>query len=472
MSDPFLELLGPAGWRSGASEMRPYARDWLDRWGEVPLGVALPASTGEVAAVMRLAARLGLTVTPQGGNTGLNGGSVISSGQRGIILSLARMNRIHAIDAVEMTATVDAGLVLQSLHEALAPQGLIFPLHLGAVGSAQIGGLIATNAGGSLAMRYGMMEAQVLGLEVVLPDGEVWDGMRALIKDNTGLQLRKLFCGAEGRLGVVTRAILRLHPAPATRATALLAVADLETMLSLGAELRREVGDQLTAMEFFCETGLAMLLRHLPDLSRPVDTRGPFYLLVELATPRAGVDLQALLTDLLETAFERGEVLDGPVAASDAQRAALWRLREEMPEGQRREGPQIKHDVAVPVSRLAEFVDRVAETLPPILPGVRINPFGHLGDGNVHLNLSPPVGSDFAGREAALSDAVYDLAAELGGSISAEHGLGQAKIALADRLRGATERRLMAALIAAVDPEGRMNPGKIVRPARSAADIA
>lgn len=462
MGDAFRDLLGPSGWRSDPAGMAPQARDWLGRFGETPVGVALPASTDEVAAVLRLCRDRGLSVTPQGGNTGLNGGSVLSPGERGIILSLARMNRIHAVDPVEMTATVDAGVLLQSLHDALAPRGLMFPLHLGAEGSAQIGGLISTNAGGSLAARFGMMEAQVLGLEVVLPDGAVWDGMRALIKDNTGLPLRRLFCGAEGRLGVVTRAILRLQPAPRARATALLAVADLHVALALGAELRRQAGDMLVAAEFFCETGLEMLLRHLPDLARPIATAGPVYLLVELASPQAGLDPEAVLTEILAAAMEAGQVRDGTVAASDAQRAALWRLREDMPEGQRREGPQIKHDVAVPVARLAEFVAAAAARLPALLPGVRINPFGHLGDGNVHLNLSPPADAGFGGQEAALSGAIYALAAEMGGSFSAEHGLGQAKVALADRLRGGVERRLMAALVAAVDPEGRMNPGKLI----------
>ncbi|MDT1064253.1 FAD-binding oxidoreductase [Paracoccus sp. CPCC 101403] len=273
--------------------MRPHARDWLDRHGETPLGVALPATTSEVAAVLTLAREMGLTVTPQGGNTGLNGGSVLSAQAQGIILSLARMIRIHVIDPIGMTATVDAGVVLQNLHDAVGEQGLMFPLHLGSEGSAQIGGLIATNAGGSLAARYGMIEAQVLGLEVVLPDGSVWDGMRALIKDNAGLQLRKLFCGAEGRLGVVTRAILRLHPAPRAKATALLAVADLETALKLGADLRREAGEMLVATEFFSETGFEMLLRHVPALSRPIKANGPFFLLVELASSCKGVDPEA-----------------------------------------------------------------------------------------------------------------------------------------------------------------------------------
>ncbi|MDO5613878.1 MAG: FAD-binding oxidoreductase [Paracoccus sp. (in: a-proteobacteria)] len=462
MTDPFMALLGPSGWRPAGSDMTGFSRDWLDRYGDAPIGIALPASTAEVAQVVALCAAQRISVTPQGGNTGLNGGSVLSPGQRGIILSLARMNRVHSIDPVGMTVTVDAGVVLQALHDAVAPHGLMFPLHLGSEGSAQIGGLIATNAGGSLAMRYGMMDAQVLGLEAVLPDGRIWDGMRALIKDNTGLQLRRLFCGAEGRLGVVTRAILRLEPAPKAFATALLALSDLDAALHLGARARAEAGDRLMAMEFFSETGLEMLLHHMPQMLRPTEAHGPFYVLLELAAPRASDNPGEVLEGLLETAITAGEVLDGTIAASGVQRRALWQLREEIPEGQRREGPQIKHDVAVPVASLTSFIAAAQSRLARILPGVRINPFGHLGDGNVHLNLSPPKGRGFGGTEAALSAEVYDLATAMGGTFSAEHGLGQTKVALANRLRSETERRLMADLIHAVDPGGVMNPGKLI----------
>lgn len=463
MSDPFLDLLGPNGWREAPDAIAPFERDWLDAYGARPAGVALPASTAEVAAVMRLCAERGLSITPQGGNTGLNGGSVLSEGETGIILSLSRMNRIEHIDPLEMTASVQAGVVLANLHEAVADYDLMLPLHLGAEGTAQIGGLVSTNAGGSLAMRYGMMEAQVLGLEVVLPDGSIWDGMRALIKDNSGLALRKLFCGAEGRLGVVTRAILRLQPAPTAHATALLALPDMEAAVRVGALLRRRAGDFLAAMEFFCETGLEMLLRNVPELARPMAGIGPTYLLAEMATSVTSLDLHELFEAVLGEAMESGDVTDGVIANSAGQRAALWQLREEMPEGQKREGVQIKHDVAAPVGRLAEFIATVSESASHILPGVRINPFGHLGDGNIHLNLSPPSGeANFGGKAEALSEAIYDIAQKLGGTFSAEHGLGQAKPAIADRLRSTTERALMAKLIDAVDPARRMNPGKIV----------
>lgn len=456
------ECLGERGWLTSSDEIAGQSRDWLNRYGEPPLGVARPASIEEVSAVVRLCAEHSVAVVPQGGNTGLNGASVATS-RPSIIVSLARMNRILSIDALDLTATVEAGVVLAALHEKLGAQDLAFPLHLGAEGSAQIGGLIGTNAGGSHAMRYGMMQDLVLGVEVVLPDGSIWDGARALIKDNAGYQLRRLFCGAEGTLGIVTKAVLRLFPAPSASATALLALPDLEAAQRTGALLRRRAGEFLTAMEFFGEFGLALAMKHVEGLSRPIETPGPIYLLAELTTSIPEMRLGDILESALEAAFSGGDVLDGAIAASDAQRAAFWRLREEMPEGQRLEGAQIKHDVSVPVAKLADFVALASARAEAVLPRLRINPFGHLGDGNVHFNLSPPAGSsDFGGRDRQLSEAVYEAAVQHGGSIAAEHGLGQAKIELADRFRAETERALMRCLKAAVDPHDIMNPGKLV----------
>ncbi|MEW6632542.1 MAG: FAD-binding oxidoreductase [Pseudomonadota bacterium] len=457
------ELLGARGWSTEPSDLAAHGRDWLDRYGHPPLGVARPASTAEVAAIVRLCIRHDVTITPQGGNTGLNGGSVLSTGRTGIILSLARMNRILAIDPIGLTATVESGVVLGALHEALRQQDLALPLHLGAEGSARIGGLIGTNAGGSHAMRHGMMQDLVLGMEAVLPNGEIWDGARALIKDNAGYQLRKLFCGAEGTLGIVTRAVLRLSPLPVAYATALLALPDLEVALRVGAFLRARTGELLTAIEFFGEIGLALALRNVEGLSRLLDTQGPVYLLVELATSIPDVSADDILEGALAMVLEDGTVLDGAIAASKAQRAAFWRLREEMPEGQRLEGVQIKHDVSVPVARLAAFVAEASAAAGTVLPGVRVNPFGHLGDGNVHFNLSPPEGrGDFAGCEQQLSMAIYGVVDRHGGSMAAEHGLGQAKVALADTLRSPVERALMRSVKAALDPHNVMNPGKVI----------
>ncbi|RUW72286.1 MULTISPECIES: FAD-binding oxidoreductase [unclassified Mesorhizobium] len=465
MTDPVLELraiLGPKGWLSGI-DAEPYQRDWLNRYGVAPLGVARPANTAEVAAVVKLCREAGLAVVPQGGNTGLCGGAVAEQ-PNAVIVSLSRMAAIGKPDLDSGSIVVEAGVVLAALHEALEPHGLMFPMHLGAEGSARIGGLIGTNAGGSHAFRYGMMQDLVLGLEVVTPDGAVWDGLRAVQKDNAGYQLRKLYCGAEGTLGIVTRAVLRLYPTPRQQAGALLVMPDFAAAVSFGAFLRGEAGEFLTGLEFFCDVGLELALRHVPDLAYQLETRGDVYLLVELASGSARVPLDDILASALEWGMEQGLVLDGALATSGAHRAQFWRLREEQPEGQRLEGEQLKHDISVPPGAIARFIEAGARICQDILPGVRINPFGHLGDGNIHYNLSPPEGRvDFDGKAGRFAEALSALATQTGGSFAAEHGLGRAKIAIADRNRGAVERELMARLKGALDPQGTMNPGVLVR---------
>lgn len=465
MTDPtakLSEILGPKGWLSG-SDAEPYRRDWLNRYGVAPLGVARPANTAEVAAVVKLCREAGLAVVPQGGNTGLCGGAVAEQ-PNAVIVSLSRMAAIGKPDPDSGSIVVEAGVVLAALHEALEPRGLMFPMHLGAEGSARIGGLIGTNAGGSHAFRYGMMQDLVLGLEVVTPGGAVWDGLRAVQKDNAGYQLRKLFCGAEGTLGIVTRAVLRLYPTPRQQAGALLVMPDLAAAVSFGAFLRGEAGEFLTGLEFFSEVGLELALKHVPDLTYQLETRGAVYLLVELASGSPRVPLDEILNSALEWGMEQGLVLDGALATSGAHRAQFWRLREEQPEGQRLEGEQLKHDISVPPGAIARFIDAGAKVCQDILPGVRINPFGHLGDGNIHYNLSPPEGrADFDGKAGRFAEALSALATEMGGSFAAEHGLGRAKIAMADRNRGAVERDLMARLKIALDPKGTMNPGVLVR---------
>ncbi|TIQ36515.1 MAG: FAD-binding oxidoreductase [Mesorhizobium sp.] len=465
MADPVSALqaiLGPKGWLSG-TDAEPYQRDWLNRYGVAPLGVARPASTTEVAAVVKACREAGLAAIPQGGNTGLCGGAV--AGQpNAVIVSLSRMAAIGEPDPESGSILVEAGVVLAALHEALESYGLMFPMHLGAEGSARIGGLIGTNAGGSQAFRYGMMQDLVLGLEVVTPDGSVWDGLRAVQKDNAGYQLRKLFCGAEGTLGIVTRAILKLHPTPKQQASALLVMSDFAAAVSFGAHLRGEAGEFLAGLEFFSDVGLALALRHLPDLAYQLETRGDVYLLVELASGSQRVPLDEILASALEWGMEQGFVVDGALATSGAQRAQFWRLREEQPEGQRLEGEQLKHDISVPPGAIARFIEAGAKICDGILPGVRINPFGHLGDGNIHYNLSPPEGrADFDGKAGQFAEALASLATEMGGSFAAEHGLGRAKIALAERNRSIVERELMARLKRAFDPLGTMNPGVLVR---------
>lgn len=455
-----IAALGSKGWIAGGDVATH--RDWLDRYGVRPLGVARPASTSEVSAVLVACHRAGVAVVPQGGNTSLCGGSVADS-PKAVVLSLARMSGVTAVDTASGSVVVEAGVVLARLHEALAPSGLMFPMHLGAEGSAQIGGLIATNAGGSHAFRHGMMQDLVLGLEVVLPDGNIWDGLRSVQKDNAGYQLRRLFCGSEGTLGVVTRAVLSLVPNPRARATALLTLPGIEDVVRFGSLLRQEAADVLSAMEFFSETGLDLALRHVPGLVFPLETRAESYLLVELAAVSPLIDLGAILTRVLERGMEEGLVCDGAIASSESQRATFWRLREEQPEGQRLEGPQLKHDIAVPPGAIGDFVLRGVNLCRGLVPGVRVNPFGHLGDGNIHFNLTPPVGqTGFAGQDEPIRVALASLASGMGGSFAAEHGLGRAKIGLAERLRSPVERDMMRRLKQAFDPAGTMNPGVVI----------
>ncbi|MHA6687631.1 FAD-binding oxidoreductase [Mesorhizobium sp. A556] len=454
-------VLGTKGWLSGP-DTQPYVRDWLDRYGTEPVGVARPASTQEVAQVVRICHRAGVAVVPQGGNTGLCGAAVAERPGT-VVLSLSRMAAIGQPDADSGSILVEAGVVLASLHDALAPHGLIFPMHLGAEGSARIGGLIGTNAGGSHALRYGMMQDLVLGLEVVLPNGQVWNGLRAVQKDNAGYALRKLFCGSEGTLGIVTRAVLRLFPEPRQRATALLVLRDYRSAIAFGTFLRGEAGEFLSALEFFSDLGLELALKHLPDLAFPLGARGAVYLLVELTSSSSRVPLDDILACALEAGMEQELVADGALAMSYAQREHFWRLREEQPEGQRLEGEQLKHDISVPPGKVGQFIAAGETACAGLLPGVRVNPFGHLGDGNIHYNLSPPVGQvGFDGKAGEIGQALAALATGMGGSFAAEHGLGRSKIGLADEHRSAIERDLMARLKKALDPSGTMNPGVLV----------
>ncbi len=462
LSQQLTALLGPKGWLSAPRDTAAFTRDWLNTYGVQPLGVARPQSSDETAALMHLCHAAHIPVVPQGGGTGLVGASVASS-TNSVILSLSRLDQIDAINPRDFSAVVGAGVVLEQLHQALSPHRLMLPLHLGSQGSAQIGGLIAANAGGSHAFRFGTMQDLVLGLEVVLPNGDVWDGTRSLIKDNAGFQLRKLFCGSEGRLGVITRAVLKLYPAAQSQTSALLALPSLAALLQVGQQLRTHCAEFLTALEFFDAGILALALHHLPTLRWPLASQAPFYLLVELASSLPNFELEDVLQQALAQAVEAEHVSDAIVAQSTQQRTALWQVRETLPEGIRREGQQLKHDIAVPLSQFPSFLSACHAQVQHILPGTRIWTFGHLGDGNIHYNLSPPAGStDFSQRDAELNQAIYTLAEACGGSFAAEHGIGRTKTAIADSLRSPVERTLMARIQRAIDPNNRMNPGVIV----------
>ena len=461
LSTKLIALLGPKGW-IGSEDCQSWQRDWLDQYGEVPLGVARPKSTSEVAEVLRLCHAEGVPVVPQGGNTGLVGASVLGE-PGGVILSLSRMNAISSPDVSGGSISVEAGVILEQLHQSLEGRGLMFPMHLGSEGSAQVGGLIATNAGGSHAFRYGMMQDLVLGLEVVLADGSIWNGMRAVQKDNAGYQLRKLFCGSEGTLGIVTQAILKLSPQPKQQFTALLAVRDASGLLKLAEKLRAKGGEFLSAMEFFSDVGLGIALENIPGLVFPLQSRASFYALVEAGSGSMQVPLDSILTDIMEWGMDEGIVTDGTLAMAETQRAAFWRLREEQPEGQRQLGAQVKHDISVPPGSIIEFLKIADEQCRKILSGVQINAFGHLGDGNIHYNLSPPIGAkDFSGRESEFSDKVAMLACDMNGSFAAEHGLGRTKIVLADSLRDPVERNMMRGIKKSFDNFNHLNPGVLL----------
>jgi FAD/FMN-containing dehydrogenase len=456
-----LFLLGQKGWVN-AEHSSPWQRDWLHEFGELPLGVARPCSTAEVSQILSMCNEYGVHVVPQGGNTGLVGGSVLGSVD-GVILSLDRINEISCVDEASGSVSLESGVTLQHLHQFLEGTDLIFPMHLGSEGSAQIGGLIATNAGGSHAFRYGMMQDLVLGLEVVLSDGEVWNGMRTVQKDNAGYQLRKLFCGSEGTLGIVTKAVLKLSPQPKQDFTALLAVKDALGLIELAQKLRSEAGEFLTAMEFFSDTGLDIALENIPGLIFPLQSRSSFYLLIEACSGSMQVPLESILSELIQIAVSEDIVLDAALAHSEAQRAVFWRLREDQPEGQRRVGAQLKYDISIPPGSLDEFLSIADEQCFKLLDDVRINAFGHLGDGNVHYNLSPPIGQkDFSGQEKEFTEAITSLANSMKGSFAAEHGLGRTKTALADTLRDPVERALMLRIKNSLDEAGQLNPGVLV----------
>ncbi|WP_374617092.1 FAD-binding oxidoreductase, partial [Thauera aminoaromatica] len=410
-------------------------------------------------------AQAGVAMVPQGGNTGLCGGATPLADGAAVVISLARLDRVRALDPDNDTLTVEAGCTLAAVQEAAQAAGRLFPLSLASEGSCLIGGNLSTNAGGVQVLRYGNTRDLVLGLEAVLPDGRVWDGLRALRKDNTGYDLKQLFIGAEGTLGIVTAAVLKLFPAIRTRATAWVAVADPRAAVRLLGLLRAACGDRVSAFEIVGRTALGLVLRHIPGARDPLAGAPAWTVLVELSDPAVDAPLEAQLEAVLGEAVAQGLASDAAVAASVAQARALWALREDISEAQRIEGVSIKHDVSVPVSRIPEFLERAGAALAARWPDIRVVAFGHIGDGNLHYNLSKAVADDnatFIARTAEVNGIVHDLVCELGGSISAEHGLGQLKREEVLRYKPALEMELMRRVKQAFDPAGLMNPGKVL----------
>jgi FAD/FMN-containing dehydrogenase len=402
-------------------------------------------------------------MVPQGGNTSMVGGGV-PSGPGQVVVSFGRMNAVRAVDPVDLTLVVEAGVTLKAAQDAAADAGCLLPLSISSEGTATIGGVLSTNAGGNNTVRYGNARDLVLGLEAVLPDGAVWDGMRRLRKDNTGYCLRHLLVGAEGTLGFVTAAVLKLAPQPKQREVALCALPSLEAVLALFTGFQSHDPAAISAFEYMGGAGMALVTKHIPGATLPI---GPaaHYALVELATPRGGEDLRPALEAVLETAMEDGTVIDAAIAASDAQRAAIWRLREEHAEAQKREGASVKNDVSVPVSRVPELLRRGEAAVAALIPGARCVAFGHIGDGNIHFNFAQPEGADgaaFLARDHEIMDAVGAVVRDMGGSFSAEHGVGQLKPYMMPDWRGGAELEAMRRIKAAFDPLGLMNPGKIL----------
>ncbi len=462
------ETVGERGWQDDPQALEPHLTEWRGLFrGTTPLMVA-PATPAEAARVIAICAAAGIGVVPQGGNTGLAGGAIpgLSGGQE-ILLSSHRLTRIRELDRENFTVTAEAGVILADLQAAATAAELYFPLSLAAEGSCRIGGNISTNAGGTNVLRYGNTRDLVLGLEVVLPDGSLWEGLHGLRKDNTGYDLKQWFIGAEGTLGFITAATLKLFPAARSRATAWLAVSDPRAAVAVYGECRRQMGDEMVAFELMPARAIVMVTTHIAGCRDPLDTRQPWHVLVEFTSGRDQAALDEQLLAFLETQLQSGQVDDGVVAASDSQRDNLWRLRHSISEAQKLAGASIKHDIAVPVSRIPVFLDRADAAVQAAVPGVRPVPFGHLGDGNLHYNLTQPEGMDsqaFLDRWDELNAIVHGLAVELGGSFSAEHGIGYLKTGELERLKSPVELGAMRAIKQALDPAGIMNPGKVIKP--------
>ncbi len=446
-------------------DLSAYEIDWRKRWRGRARLVVRPGSTEEVAAVVRACAEFGASVVPQGGNTGLVGGGVPDESGTQVLLHLGRLNRVREVDAANLTLTVEAGCLLQNVQDAAEAQGLLFPLSLAAEGSCTIGGNLATNAGGTQVVRYGNARELCLGLEVVTADGEIWNGLSGLRKDNTGYDLRDLFIGSEGTLGIITAATLKLHPRPGIVGTALATLAWLDDAVALLGLAQARLGAALTGFEVMNRFSLELVRKHFPQLPQPLPGAA-WTVLLEQSTSDGADDAAQRFEDLLAAAFERGLIADAAVASSLEQAKAMWHLRESIPLAQSLEGLNIKHDISVPISRIPAFVRATDDALERAIPGVRLVDFGHLGDGNLHYNVQAPedVPADrfLAEREDAVNRIVYDAVVAHGGSISAEHGIGALKREELAQRKSPVALKMMRAIKQALDPHGRMNPGRVV----------
>jgi FAD/FMN-containing dehydrogenase len=469
MSAEFLqrcrEIVGPAYVLTTPEDCAPYLTDWRGRFTGRALAVLRPADPLQVAGLVRACADARIALVPQGGKTGLVLGGVPDASGHSVVLSVARMNRIRALDPVNRTITVDAGCILQDIQQAAAEQGCLFPLSLAAEGSCTIGGNLSTNAGGTAVLRYGNARELCLGLEVVTPHGELWSGLRGLRKDNTGYDLRDLFIGAEGTLGVITGAVLKLFPQPKASITALVALAAPREALALLTLMQDHCGANLTGFELMSDFCMNLVATHFPHLPKPFLKRHPHYVLLEVSSSESEDHAVGLIEQALNMAVERDLADDAVLATSSTQSRALWHLREHIPLAQAAAGKNIKHDISLPISGIADFLDTTDARLQEAFPSCQVVCFGHLGDGNLHYNVAPPAGQpheEFLANQAAINRIVHDSVDACQGSISAEHGIGVLKRDDLAHYKSKVELDMMRAIKAALDPLGIMNPGKIL----------
>lgn len=459
------DVVGAVNVLTESADLAGYLTDWRRRYTGKALAVVRPGSTDEVAAIVRLCHQNRVPIVPQGGNTGLVLGSVPDQSGTAIILSLTRLNRVRAVDTINNTITVEAGCVLAQVQNAAADAERLFPLSLASEGSCTIGGNLSTNAGGTAVLRYGNTRELCLGLEVVTPQGEIWNGLRGLRKDNTGYDLRDLYIGAEGTLGIITAAVLKLFPQPQAQLTAFAAMKTPDDALRLLSLAQKQCGATLTGFELMSDFCMQLVTKHFPQLRLPFPSAYPQYVLLELSDSESEEHASGMLEALITEALEQGIILDAAIASSIAQSKALWQLREHISLAQAEEGKNIKHDISVPVSDIGNFIQVTDTLLQQHFPGVRMVTFGHLGDGNLHYNVSPPAGESadtFITRQADINHVVHDSVHRFGGSISAEHGLGALKRDEIRTYKSEVEMNLMRTLKQALDPLNLMNPGKVI----------
>jgi FAD/FMN-containing dehydrogenase len=466
ITDKLSALLDEGGVLTDPVRTAPMLRDHRALYRGHALVVVAPADTAAVARVVAFCNEHRIGVVPQGGNTSYCGGATPDASSSQVLLSLARLNRVRSIDAANYTLVAEAGCILAKLQAAAAEADRYLPLSLGSEGSCMLGGNLSTNAGGLNVIRYGMARELVLGLEVVLADGRVMDTLTGLRKDNTGYDVKSLFLGAEGTLGIITAACLNLYPPARSRATAFAALRDPDAAVSLLTALRETSGDRVSSFELIPRIAVELTMRHIPGVAEPLDTRAEWYALCELSTSRADEPLDALLEKTLADAHESGAVLDATVALSERERDLFWRLRESIPEAQRKDGASLKHDISVPVSQVPRFIDVAGSWVARHVPQGMLVAYGHLGDGNLHFNINQKSGTQafqLQAVEQKAKRAIHDLVKDFGGSFSAEHGIGQLKVFELERYANPVELDLMRTLKRALDPNGIMNPGKVLQ---------